>query len=130
MRKDRVKSFALAASVIAASLMTEAVFAQTPELEPGAPGVAVAKPRKKVTPSVIVVVTNSRGVALTALIATSSDGTPKALVANLLPGKRISVSVATGKSCLFALHATYANGSSADVDSMDLCKDKSVNLTD
>jgi hypothetical protein len=127
MRTHRVKSLAIAASVIGAAFMIEAVSAQAPDTAPAAPA---AKPRKKVTSSVVVAVTNSRRIALTALIATPSGGTPKALVANLAAGKRISVSVATAKSCVFALHATYADGSSAELDSINLCNDKTVNLTD
>jgi hypothetical protein len=84
-----------------------------------------------VTPSVVVAVTNSRAVALTELDATPSGGTlPKGIVSNLAPGKKLSVSVATDKSCLFALHGTYADGSSGDLTSVDLCKDKNVNLVE
>ena len=136
------KSFAFVASVVSAALMTAAVSAQTAAPAANAraanapPRVAPVakrhkKPDKKVTPSVVVVVTNSRAVALTALDATPSGGTlPKAIVSNLAPGKKISVSVATDKSCLFALHGTYADGSSTDSTSVDLCKDKNVNLVE
>jgi hypothetical protein len=84
-----------------------------------------------VTPSVVVVVTNSRSVALTELDATPSGGTlPKTIVSNLAPGKKISVTVATGKSCVFNLHGAYADGGSTDSTSVDLCKDKNVNLVE
>jgi hypothetical protein len=138
------KSFAFVASVVGAALMTGVVAAQTaaPAPAPAAnapaanapPPVAAKrhkKPNKSVTPLVVVVVTNSRAVALTELDATPSGGTlPKAIVSNLAPGKKISVSVSTDKSCLFALHGTYADGSSADLTSVDLCKDKNVNLVE
>jgi hypothetical protein len=130
MRTHPMKSLAIASSVIGAALMIETVSAQTPDTAPPAPAGPAAKPRKKVTPSVVVAVTNSRRVALTSLIATPSGGTPKALVANLASGKKISVSVATVKSCVFALHASYADGSSAELESINLCNDKTVNLTD
>jgi hypothetical protein len=42
----------------------------------------------------------------------------------------ISASVATDKSCVFALHGAYADGSSTDSTSVDLCKDKNVNLVE
>ena len=136
------KSFAFVASVVGAALMTGAVAAQTaaPAANaraanappPVAPiGKRHKKPNKKVTPSVVVVVTNSRAVALTELDATPSGGTlPKGIVSNLAPGKKLSVSVATDKSCLFALHGTYADGSSGDLKSVDLCKDRNVNLVE
>jgi hypothetical protein len=43
-------------------------------------------------------------------------------------GQKISVIVATVKSCVFNLHGAYADGSNTDSTSIDLCKDKSVNL--
>jgi hypothetical protein len=138
------KSFGFVGSVVSAALMTGAVSAQTAAPAPAGKAVAAnaptraapiakqhKKPDKKVTPSVVVVVTNSRTVALTALDATPSGGTPpKAIVSNLAPGKNISVSVATDKSCVFALHGAYADGSSTDSTSVDLCKDKNVNLVE
>ena len=133
------KSFAVVALVAGAALMTGAVAAQTAAPAPAAnapPSVAPIakrhkKPNKKVTPSVVVMVTNSRAVALTELDATPSGATsPKAIVSNLAPGKKISVSLATDKSCVFALHGAYADGSSTDSRSVDLCKDKNVNLVE
>ena len=139
---NRLQSFALVASVVCAALMTRAASAQTAPPVPApaanapvanAPPAAapVAKPRKKVTRSVVVVVTNSRSVVLTVLDATPSGGTqPKTIVSNLAPGKKISVTVATIKSCVFNLHGAYADGSSTDSTSVDLCKDKNVNLVE
>ena len=60
--------------------------------------------------------------------ATPSGGTPKAIVANLAPRKNISVSVATARSCVFTLRAAYADGASAELTNINLCKDKTVNL--
>jgi hypothetical protein len=127
MSKLHRKSFAFVASVVGAALITGAANAQTaaPVLAPAAdaPGanappaaVPVAKPQKKpqkksqkkVAPSVVVVVTNSRSVAVSELDATPSGGTlPKTIVSNLAPGKKITVTVATAKSCVFNLHGTY-----------------------
>jgi hypothetical protein len=129
----------IVAIIVRNVLTTGPVCAQTPAPVPAPaadapPAVApVAKPQKKphkkVTLSVIVVVTNSRAVALSALDATPSGGTePKAIVSNLAAGKKISVKVATDKSCVFDLHGAYADGSSTDSTSIALCKDKNVNL--
>lgn len=121
------KSFAFVASFVGAALMTGAVFAQTAAPAPAAG--AGAKPQKKATASVVVVVTNSRDVALTELDATpSGEFLPKKIVSNLAPGKKTSVTVATDKDCVFDLHGDYADGSSTDSTSVDLCKDKNVNL--
>ena len=140
------KSFAFVASVVGAALITGAASAQTAAPVPPAPvanarsaaaPVAKAqkklhkKPQKKVTPSLVVVVTNSRSVALSELDATPSGETlPKTIVSNLAPGQKISVIVATIKSCVFNLHGAYADGSSTDSTSVDLCKDKNVNLVE
>jgi hypothetical protein len=87
------------------------------------------EPQKKVMSSVVVVVTNSRSVALSELDATPSGETlPKTIVSNLAPGQKISVIVAAVKSCVFNLHGAYADGSNTDSTSIDLCKDKNVNL--
>ena len=122
-------SFAFAASVAAAASMTVAVSAQTAEPPPAAnaPAAPVAKPRK-VTPSVVVVITNTRAIALTALDATPSGGIPKTIVSNLGPRKNASVSVATEKSCVFTLRAAFADGARAELTNINLCKDRTVNL--
>jgi hypothetical protein len=144
---SKFQSFAFVASVIGAALMTGAASAQTAAPVPPAPvanaptGAPVAKAQKKVhkklqkkaqkkvMSSVVVVVTNSRSVALSELDATPSGETlPKTIVSNLAPGQKISVIVATVKSCVFNLHGAYADGSDTDSTSMDLCKDKNVNL--
>ena len=150
---NRFQSFAFVASVVGAAVMTGAVSAQTAAPAPGPAGTAPAapvanappaaapvakaqkklqkKPQKKMMSSVVVVVTNSRSVALSELDATpSGEALPKTIVSNLAPGKTISVTVATAKSCVFNLHGAYADGSSTDSTSVDLCKDKRVNLVE
>ena len=150
MRKFQL--FAFVASVVGAAIMTEAVSAQTPAPAP-APSAPVAnaplgaapvatpqkksqkkpqkKAQKKATPLLVVVVINSRSVVLSELDATPSGETlPKTIVTNLGPGKTISVTVATVKSCVFNLHGTYADGSSTNSTSVDLCKDKNVTLVE
>lgn len=139
------KSGAVVALLVAA-LMAGAAYAQTaapaaPAANAPAPTVADApppaadaaakpKPKKKVPPSVVVIVTNSRAVALKELDAAGEGGASKAILSSLAPGKKKSVKVVHGKSCVFDLHASYADGSTTDLASVDLCKDKSVNLVD
>lgn len=109
------------AALVGAALMTGAVCAQT--TAPAA--------KKNATTSVVVVITNSRTVALTELDATpTGQFIPKAIARNIAPGKKASVSVATDKDCVFDLHGAYSDGSNTDFTSVDLCKDKNVNLVD
>ena len=137
------KPAAFVALVVAAALTAGAAFADdaAPPPAPNAPAPTVAnapppdtpakpKPKKKVPPSVVVVVTNSRAVALKELDAAGEGGQPKAILSDLAPGKKKSVKVVHGKSCVFDLHGAYADGSTSDSASVDLCKDKSVNLVD
>jgi hypothetical protein len=92
---------------------------------------ASVKPRKKTAPTVVVVVANRRAVPLTELDATPAGGAEaKQIVANLAPGKKTSVTLAHGKSCVFDLHGAFDDGSSTDMTSVDLCKDNKVNLVD
>jgi hypothetical protein len=134
------KSHALFALIVAAAFTAGAAGAQTAEPAqpaPNAPAATVAdakpaeKPRRKTTPTVVVVVTNSRAVVLTELDAAAAGGAEaKQILANLAPGKKASVKIPHGKSCVFDLHGAYADGSSTDLTSVDLCKDKTVNLVE
>jgi hypothetical protein len=135
------KSSALVALIVGAAFAAGAASAQTAQPAANAPAATVAdapaakpavKPHRKTTPIVVVLVTNSRKVALTELdaAAAGSGAEAKQIVANLAPGKKTSVKVPHGKSCVFDLHGAYADGSSTDLASVDLCKDKNVNLVE
>ena len=119
MNHRRGKSFVLAS----AALIISAPW-------PG-PAAQAAMTAKKAASGTVIVVTNARSVALTELDATpSGQFFPKAIARNIQPGKKASVNVATDKDCVFDLHGAYADGSSTDSKSVDLCKDKNVNLVD
>jgi hypothetical protein len=123
MRNVRRKSFPFIATGLVAALMAGAAGAQT-----AAPA---AKSQKKDTASVIILVTNSRSVALTELDATPSGlFIPKTIVSKLAPGKTASVKVATDKDCVFDLRGVYADDSVTEMPGVDLCKDKNVNLVE
>jgi hypothetical protein len=122
-------------------MMTGAAFAQTTAPAADAPAATpadaaptkakVMKPRRKVAPAVVVTIANMRGVALTELDATPTGGAPaKQIAADLAAGKKTTAKVAYGKSCVFDLHGAYADGSSTDFASVDLCKDKKINLVE
>jgi hypothetical protein len=121
------KSFPFIATGLVAALMAGAAGAQTPAPAAG----PAAKSQKKDTASVIVLVTNSRSVALTELDATPSGlFIPKTIVSKLAPGKTASVRVSTDKDCVFDLRGIYADDSVTEMPGVDLCKDKNVNLVE
>ena len=135
------RPFALAALAAGLTMMTGATFAQTAAPAADAPAATpadaapakakVMKPRRKIAPAVIVTIANMRGVALTELDATPAGGAAaKQIVAGLAAGKKTTAKVAYGKSCVFDLHGAYADGSSTDFASVDLCKDKNINLVE
>jgi hypothetical protein len=125
MTHFRGKPPALVATLVGVALMAGAVGARTA-------AAAMATPKKATaSTSAAIVITNSRSVALTELDATPSYSfIPKAIAHNIAPGKKASVNVATDKDCVFDLHGSYADGSSTDSKSVNLCNDKNVNLVD
>ena len=143
MNDSSRKIWVLAAMILGVAILSGPAFAQAAAPAPAPDAAATApadatldqpkkmKPRKKLAPMVVVVVTNSRGVALTELDAAPTGGAPaKQIVADLAPGKKLAVKVPHGKSCVFDLHGAYSDGSSTDLTSIDLCHDKKVNLID
>jgi hypothetical protein len=143
MSRFRATIFALVALTAGAALSAGGAQAQTAAPAADAPAVnapaatiatplpAKGEPRKKIAPTIVFVVTNSRTVALTELDAAAAGGAQaKQIVANLAPGKKTSVKVVHGKSCVFDLHGAYEDGSSTNLTSVDLCQDKNVNLVD
>ena len=127
MHDCRRGSFSLVAAFAGAALMTGAACAQAAAPPAKTP---VVKAQKKAAVS-IVIVTNSRAVALSELDATPSGlFIPKAIVRNVAAGKKVSTTVATDKDCVYDLHGIYADGSTSDSMSVDLCKDHDVNLVE
>jgi hypothetical protein len=113
------------ASITGAALMAGALCAPTAALATA----MTPKPQKKATGSVVVVVTNSRDVALTELDVTPAGlFVPRKILSGLAPGKKASVTVETDKDCVYDVHGLYADGSNTDSTSVDLCKDQNVNL--
>jgi hypothetical protein len=104
----------------------------TPAATP-APVKAKAKVKKEAPPpsKVDVVVTNKRTVALTALLVSGAGSADSNKVAGALEaGKKTVIHLSRGKDCLFDVRGLYADGSSTEADSVDLCKDKTINLVD
>jgi hypothetical protein len=89
------------------------------------------KPKKAAEATIAVVVSNSRAVGLTSLVAAIS-GTPdsKKIAGPLLAGKKTTAHLAHDKACLFDLHAVFEDGAVTDAQGVELCKDKKINLTE
>ena len=100
---------------------------------------AMAKPKKmkpmkkmraKAMPKVTVTVSNHSGLGLVELDAAMSGGADSAKIAGpLADGKKATVSVVHDKACLFDLHASFDDGSTSDGAGVDLCKERTINLT-
>ena len=118
------------AQTAAAPAATDAGDAAMTKAKAKKPKKAAAKAKK--LPFVTVTVTNNRTVGLVQLdaVITGSGGDSVKLVGALGEGKKAVAHVAHDKDCLFDLHGTYADGATLDETSVDLCKDRKINLVD
>jgi hypothetical protein len=102
---------------------------------PAAPAAAApaadekAKPKPK--PTITVIVTNSRKTGLAELDATPQGASEsKKILTKLAAGKKATIRLPKGKSCVYDLHGSYDDGTSADMSAVDLCKDGKINLVE
>jgi hypothetical protein len=106
--------------------------AQNAEPAPAAAAPMKPKPGTK-TPAggtVMVTVTNWRDADLVELWATESGSANwKGVLGVLKAGHYTSVKLPQGKTCHVDLRGKYADGKLADVSNVDICSDKTVNLT-
>ena len=128
---------------LAAALAGAALFglsAAPTRAQTAAPGVAPppaeaeAAPRPKPkanTPTVSVTVTNSRKADLVQLQA-AEPGTAnwKKVLGPVKSGKQASAKLSQVSDCRVDLHGTFADGQSMDASGIDVCADKTLNLTD
>ena len=54
----------------------------------------------------------------------------KKMVGPLAFGRKTIIHVKRTKDCLYDIHAQFADEADTDQTSVDLCKDKAINLTD
>jgi len=100
-----------------------------------APALAAAAKQKPKPPdaatTVAVTVTNSRKTDLVELQAAES-GSPswKKVLGALKAGKHATAVLPRTFDCRFDLHGTFANGQSMDAEGVDVCTQKTLNLTD
>jgi hypothetical protein len=99
-----------------------------------APAAAPAKPKPKTptgAPTVTVIVTNSRKADLVELQAAESGSASwKKVLGPLKAGKQASAELPKSFNCRVNLHGTFANGESMDASDVDVCAQKTLNLTD
>jgi hypothetical protein len=102
------------------------------ESPPAATAPTKPKPNPK-TPAggtVTVRVTNWRDADLVELQAAESGSANwKKVLGALKAGQWTSAKVPQGKNCHVDLRGKYADGKSADISNVDICADKTVNLT-
>ena len=117
------QSLALALAVALCGLVAAPALAQN-----------AAKPKSKTpeaAPTVTVVVTNARKTDLVELqVAESGSASWKKVLGALKAGKQASAKVPQGFNCRVNLHGTFANGESMDASDVDVCTQKTLNLTD
>jgi len=138
-------TMALAGAALIGLIAANAARAQTAEpAAPAAPAAAAPatpsdaapapkKAKKKAKPAsgVSVTVMNSRSADLTELQAAASGSDKfKKVLGKLKAGKKAGALVPKGKDCQIDLHATFADGQTTEASSVDVCAQKTLNLTD
>jgi hypothetical protein len=91
------------------------------------------KPKPKTNPAVTVTVTvtNSRKADLVQLEAAESGSADwKKVVGPVKSGKQASVKLPPASDCRFDLRGTFEDGESMDASGINVCADKTLNLTD
>ncbi len=118
--RRRTSAMALAAALL--GFVAESALAQD------------AKPKLKTpagAPTVTVTVTNSRKTDLIQLQAAENGSANWTKVLGALKaGKQASAKVPQAFNCRIDLHGTFANGQSMDASNVDVCAQKTLNLTD
>jgi hypothetical protein len=125
--RRRIPAVAIAMALI--GVVAAPALAQSPLRAAGAP--IKPKPELK-TPggTVTVTVTNWRMADLVELEAAESGSANfKKVLGALKAGQRTSAKVPQGKTCHVDLHGKFADGKLTDVSNVDVCADKTVNLT-
>ena len=109
--------------------------AQTAVASPPADAKAAPKLKPKANRSgavtVTVTVTNSRKVDLVQLQAAESGSADwKQVLGPVKSGKQASAKLPQASDCRFDLRGTFDDGQSMDASGIDVCADKTLNLTD
>ena len=96
-----------------------------------APAAEKPETAPKPLPTVRVTVTNSRPATLVELRAgVSGSGKMKKVLGTLRPGKEAVARLPRGAECEVDLHGAFDDGQTLDSTGVDICADKTVNLSD
>ena len=128
----RPRILALAIAAVLFGVAAAPALAQNSEQAPAAvaPMKSKAKPKTLAGDTVMVTVTNWREADLVELQAAESGSANwKKVLGALKAGQWTTAKVPQGKNCHVDLRGKYADGKSADVSNVDICADKTVNLT-
>jgi hypothetical protein len=110
---------------LAAALVGATLFGLTAQAAPK------AKPKANPAVTVTVTVTNSRKADLVLLEAAKSGSADwKKVVGPLKSGKQASAKLPQASDCRFDLRGTFDDGESMDAAGINVCADKTLNLTD
>ena len=128
MRRQIILAVTIAAALFGA--VAAPALAQNSESAPAAAAPMKSKPKTPAGGTVTVKVTNWREADLVELKAVESGSANwKKVLGALKAGQWTSAKVPQGKNCHVDLRGKYADGKSADVSNVDICADKTVNLT-
>ena len=130
--RRRILAVALAAALC--GLIAAPALAQNAKSAPAAAAPAKPKPKPKMpagVPTVTVTVTNSRKADLVQLQAAESGSANwKKVLGVVKASRQASAKVPQGANCRVDLHGTFADGQSMDASDVDVCEQKTLNLTD
>jgi hypothetical protein len=126
------RSLALAFVVALCGLIAAPALAQNAAPAPAATAPTKLKPKTPAdAPTVTVTVTNSRKADLVELQAAESGLVSwKRVLGALKAGKQAPANLPRPFNCHVNLHGTFANGESMDATDVDVCAQKTLNLTD
>jgi hypothetical protein len=119
-------------SLILAITTAIGLFAVGPALPQSAPPAgAKAKTAPSTAAGASVMVTNSRKADLVQLQAAESGSASwKKVLGALKSGKQAEARVPHGFNCRVNLHGTFSDGQSTDASDINVCEQKTINLTD
>jgi hypothetical protein len=126
--RRRILAVTSAASLF--GVLAAPALAQNSDSAPPAAAPMKSKPKAPAGGIITVTVTNWRDADLVELQAAESGSANwKKVLGTLKGGQYTSAKIPQGKNCHVDLRGKYSDGKSADVSNVDICADKTVNLT-